>query len=151
MLSLVYDEVVVAHGWLSAEAFADVVALSQMTPGPIAINSATYIGYTVTGSVWGAVVATVAVCLPALSVMFLIARFYARVRDNRGVAGAVWGMQPVIVGMVAAAALMLATPATFGHWTRWVIFGVVLLAAAARVSPIMLLVASGVAGYLIYY
>jgi chromate transporter len=151
MLSLVSSEVVARRGWLSEAQFADIVALSQMTPGPIGVNSATYVGYTVTGSVWGAVVATVAVCLPALTVMFLVARYYARIRDNRYVAGVVWGMQPVIVGMVAAAALLLATPATFGHWTSWVIFGVTLLAAAARVSPILLLVAAGVAGYFIYY
>jgi chromate transporter len=150
MLSLVSSEVVARRGWLDGETFADIVALSQMTPGPIGINSATYVGYTVTGSVWGAMVATVAVCLPALTVMILVAKFYARVRDNRYVSGAVWGMQPVIVGMVAAAALLLATPAAFGHWTSWAIFGAVLLAAAARVSPILLLVASGVAGYFLY-
>ncbi len=150
MLSLVSSEVVIRRGWLSEESFTDIVALSQMTPGPIGVNSATYVGYTVTGSVWGAVIATVAVCLPALTVMFFVAKYYVRVRDNRYVAGTVWGMQPVIVGMVAAAALLLATPATFGHWTSWVIFAVVLGAAAACISPILLLAASGLAGFLIY-
>lgn len=150
MLSLVSGEVVSRREWLSEDVFADIVALSQMTPGPIGINSATYVGYTVTGNVWGAIVATVAVCLPSLTVMLVVAKYYAKVRGNRLVEGATWGMQPVIVGMVAAAALMLATPAAFGHWTSWAIFGAVLL-AAARISPILLLVASGVAGYLLYY
>lgn len=65
MLSLIQYEVVDHHHWLTLQQFTDVVAISQMTPGPIGINSATYVGYAVTQSVWGAVVATVAVCLPS--------------------------------------------------------------------------------------
>lgn len=67
MLSLIQEEVVVRHQWLTMQEFTDIVAVSQVTPGPIGINSATYIGYTVTGSVWGSVVATVAVMIPLLS------------------------------------------------------------------------------------
>ena len=71
MLSLIHSEVVVNHEWLTNGEFSDIVAISQMTPGPIAINSATYIGYEVAG-IWGSVVATVAVSLPALTLMVLI-------------------------------------------------------------------------------
>lgn len=66
MLSLIQHEIVDLHHWLTPQQFTDVVAISQMTPGPIGINSATYVGYAVTHSVWGAVLATVAVCLPSL-------------------------------------------------------------------------------------
>ena len=66
MLSLIQHEIVDLHHWLTPQQFTDVVAISQMTPGPIGINSATYVGYAVTQSVWGAVLATVAVCLPSL-------------------------------------------------------------------------------------
>ena len=59
MLSLIQEEVVHKHHWLTMQEFTDIVAISQMTPGPIGINSATYIGYTVTGSVWGSILATV--------------------------------------------------------------------------------------------
>lgn len=65
MLSLIQHEIVDLHHWLTPQQFTDVVAISQMTPGPIGINSATYVGYAVTQSVWGAVLATVAVCLPS--------------------------------------------------------------------------------------
>ena len=65
MLSLIQYEVVDHHHWLTLQQFTDVVAISQMTPGPIGINSATYVGYAVTQSVWGAVVTTIAVCLPS--------------------------------------------------------------------------------------
>jgi chromate transporter len=72
MLSLVRHEIVENHHWLTDAEFTDIVAISQMTPGPIGINSATYIGYTVTGSVWGSAVATFAVCLPSFVIVLLI-------------------------------------------------------------------------------
>lgn len=150
MLSLVQNEVVVQHGWLTNAEFADIVAISQITPGPIAINSATYVGYTVTGNVWGALLATVTVCLPALTIMLAVTRFYMKLRGNRYVAGAVRGMQPVVIGMILAAALLLLTPETFIDWKSWAIFGVAFLASLFRANPILLIVASGVAGLFLY-
>ena len=154
MLSLIHSEVVVRNGWLTNGEFSDIVAISQMTPGPIAINSATYIGYEVAGF-WGSVVATVAVCLPALTIMMLITRFFLRLRDNRYVQGVVMGMRPVVVGMIAAAALLLIFPhsadgRSFIDGWSWVIFIAVLLASVKRVNPILLIVLSAVAGIVIY-
>ena len=154
MLSLIHSEVVVANGWLTNSEFSDIVAISQMTPGPIAINSATYIGYEVAG-IWGSVVATVAVCLPALTIMMLITRFFLRLRDNRYVQGVVMGMRPVVVGMIAAAALLLIFPhsadgRSFIDGWSWVIFIAVLFASVKRVNPILLIVLSAVAGIVIY-
>ena len=154
MLSLIHSEVVVRNGWLTNGEFSDIVAISQMTPGPIAINSATYIGYEVAGF-WGSVVATVAVCLPALTIMMLITRFFLRLRDNRYVQGVVMGMRPVVVGMIASAALLLIFPhsaegRSFIDGWSWVIFIGVLLASVKRVNPILLIVLSAVAGIVIY-
>ena len=154
MLSLIHSEVVVRNQWLTNGEFSDIVAISQMTPGPIAINSATYIGYEVAG-VLGSVVATVSVCLPALTIMMLITRFFLRLRDNRYVKGVVMGMRPVVVGMIAAAALLLIFPhsaegRSFIDGWSWVIFIGVLLASVKRVNPILLIVASAVAGVVIY-
>ena len=78
MLSLIQGEVVTAHGWLTSQQFTDIVAVSQMTPGPIGINSATYVGFTATGSVWGSVVATFAVCLPSFILMLTISKFFLK-------------------------------------------------------------------------
>ena len=154
MLSLIHSEVVVRNGWLTNGAFSDIVAISQMTPGPIAINSATYIGYEVAG-VLGSVVATVAVCLPALTIMMLITRFFLRLRDNRYVQGVVMGMRPVVVGMIASAALLLIFPhsadgRSFIDGWSWAIFIATLLASVKKVNPILLIIASAVAGVLIY-
>ena len=154
MLSLIHSEVVVRNGWLTNGEFSDIVAISQMTPGPIAINSATYIGYEVAG-VLGSVTATVAVCLPALTIMMLITRFFLRLRDNRYVRGVVMGMRPVVVGMIASAALLLIFPhsadgRSFIDGWSWAIFIVTLLASVKKVNPILLIVVSAVAGVLIY-
>ena len=154
MLSLIHSEVVVRNGWLTNGEFSDIVAISQMTPGPIAINSATYIGYEVAG-VLGSVVATVAVCLPALTIMMLITRFFLRLRDNRYVKGVVMGMRPVVVGMIASAALLLIFPhaedgRSFIDGWSWVIFIGVVLASVKKVNPILLIVLSAVVGVVIY-
>lgn len=150
MLSLIQHEFVVKHAWLTESQFADIIAVSQIAPGPIAVNSATYIGYSVTGSVWGAVVATVAVCLPALTIMLLVARFYMKISDNRYVKGAILGIHPMVIGMIAAAALLLMTPATFIDVWSWIIFGGCLVGTYFKVNPIFLIILSGIAGFLIY-
>ena len=154
MLSLIHSEVVVRNQWLTNGEFSDIVAISQMTPGPIAINSATYIGYEVAGF-WGSVVATVAVCLPALTIMMLITRFFLRLRDNRYVKGVVMGMRPVVVGMIASAALLLIFPhaedgRSFIDGWSWVIFVGVMVASVKKVNPILLIVLSAVVGVVIY-
>jgi chromate transporter len=154
MLSLIHSEVVVRNGWLTNADFADIVAVSQMTPGPIAINSATYIGYEVAG-IWGSVVATFAVCLPALTLMMLITRFFLKLHNNRYVEGVVAGMRPVVVGMIMSAALLLMFPrsaegASFIDGWSWLIFGTTLLCSWRKVNPILLIVVSGVVGVVLY-
>ena len=155
MLSLIQNEVVVQNQWMTNAEFTDIVAVSQMTPGPIAINSATYIGYTVAGF-WGSVVATTAVCLPALTLMILITRFFLQLRDNRYVKGAIAGMKPVVVGMIGAAALLLMFPksadgASFIDGWSWALFAAAMVASLKKVNPILLIVLGAVAGVTIYY
>lgn len=154
MLSLIHSEVVVRNEWLTNGEFSDIIAISQMTPGPIALNSATYIGYEVAG-VAGAVVATAAVCIPALTIMMLITRFFLKLHDNRYVNCVVKSMRPVVVGMIASAALLLIFPhsdegRSFIDGWSWVIFIATLAASARKVNPILLILLSGIAGIAIY-
>lgn len=163
MLSLIQNEVVVQHGWMTGSEFADIVAISQITPGPIAINSATYVGYHVGNQaggtalgIVGALLATFAVCLPALTIMMLVTRFFLRLKGNRLVAGAMNGMRPVVIGMIAAAALLLIFPRdpadnSFIDGWSWLLFGAVFAATLRRINPILLIVASAGAGIAIYY
>lgn len=164
MLSLIQNEVVVRHAWMTNAQFADIVAVSQITPGPIAINSATYVGYTVGAQmgpaygVAGSLVATFAVCLPSLTLMILVARFFLRLKGNRLVEGAMSGMRPVVIGMIAAAALLLIFPHSDAPGDRnfidawsWLLFGGVLAGSWRKVNPILMIVLSAAAGIAIYY
>lgn len=154
MLSLIQNEIVEQRGWITVSQFADIVAVSQMTPGPIAINSATYIGYTI-GGFWGSIVATIAVCLPALTVMLALTKFFLKLKDNRYVHGVITGMRPVVVGMIAAAALLLIFPeqradsSFIDHWS-WILFAATLYASYKKVNPILLIALSAIAGIVIY-
>ena len=155
MLSLIQNEVVVQNAWMTNAEFTDIVAISQMTPGPIAINSATYVGYTVAGF-WGSVVATVSVCLPALTLMILITKFFLILKDNRYVKGLIAGMRPVVIGMIGAAALLLMFPsskegASFIDGWSWALFIAAMIAAYRKVNPILLIVLSAAIGIMIYY
>ena len=155
MLSLIQSKVVTEHAWIDDTMFTDIVAISQMTPGPIAINSATYVGYTVAGF-WGSVVATISVSLPALTLMILITRFFLKLRDNRFMKSAIAFMRPVVVGMIGSAALLLMFPAegddapSFIDGWSWVIFAATLVASYLKVNPILLIVLSGIGGIVIY-
>lgn len=165
MLSLIQNEVVVQHHWMNGSEFADIVAISQITPGPIAINSATYVGYTVglqAGSVGygilGSIIATFAVSLPALTLMLLITRFFLRLKNNRLVEGTMKGMRPVVIGMIAAAALMLIFPKNpapgeenFIDLWSWLLFAGVLIGQWRKVNPIVLILLSALLGIIIYH
>lgn len=150
MISLIQTEVVTDHAWISSAQFADIIAISQVTPGPIAINSATYIGYTATDSVWGSALATFGVCAPSLIIMLIASRFYLKMKDNPYVAQVMKALRPVVIGLILAAALLLLTPDNFIDWKSYVIFGAVLIAAVRKASPILLIVLSGAAGWLLY-
>ena len=155
MLSLIHSEVVVRNEWLTNGEFSDIIAISQMTPGPIALNSATYIGYEVAG-VLGSVVATTAVCIPALTLMILLTRFFIKLHNNRYVQSVVLAMRPVVVGMIMSAALLLIFPhsddgRSFIDGWSWLIFALALLGSAKKINPILLIVVSGIAGVVIYW
>lgn len=151
MLSLVQHEVVESNHWLTNAELTDIIAISQMTPGPIAINSATYVGYTVTGNVFGSLLATFAVSLPSLTIMLLITRFYLKIRNNPYVTGVLNGMKPMMIGMILAAAMLLLNADTFIDYKSWLIFAGCFVASMRKVNPILLIVISGVVGVLLYY
>lgn len=175
MLSLIQNEVVYKYHWLTNQQFTDIVAVSQVTPGPIGINSATYIGYSVTGgSILGSLLATTAVMLPSFILCLIISRSFQAFRSNRYVDAAFLGIRPASVGLIAAAALMLMiqpglwtlltlpadTPITvdniivtenFIDYRSFLIFALTgLLMYKKWVHPILLIVLAGIAGVLLY-
>ena len=165
MIPLIEAEIINRRGWLARDEFMELLTLAQSSPGPIAINSATYVGYSVgvqTGHTWcgilGSAIATFAVCMPSLTLMILVARFFMKLKGNRLVEGAMRGMRPVVIGMIAAAALLLIFPhgdnpddRNFIDAWSWALFGGVFVGSWRKVNPILLIVLSAGAGILIYY
>ncbi len=150
ILSLIQHEID-AYGWMTQEDFVDMVAISQMTPGPIGINAATYVGYTVTGSVWGSALATFAIILPSLVIMLTLCRLYFRLKDNPYIATVLYYLRFVVIGLIAAAALSLMNSSTFiDYWSFLLFVGVFLLTLLTKINPILLICMCGVAGFFIY-
>ncbi|HHT34101.1 MAG: chromate transporter [Proteiniphilum sp.] len=158
MLPLIQREVVELHGWISVADFTDIVAISQTTPGPIAFNSATYIGYSAvtemgftTGyGILGSAICTLAVSIPSLILMTLVCAFFFRLKGNPWMESSLSVLKPAIIGLIASAALMLMNGNNFTDYKSWIIFGVVLAASVKKVDPILLILLSGVAGLLLY-
>ena len=156
MLSMIQFEVVDNQGWMTIEEFADIVALSQMTPGPVSINIATFIGYTV-GGFWGSMVATAAIVMPSLLLLFFVLRFLFKNKENYIVKTTLSSMKPVIAGLIFVAALMMMNPESFadaglhGSNISVIICAVSFVATYfAKINPILFIIASGLVGYLVY-
>ena len=173
MLSLIQTQVVTAHSWLSESAFTDIVAISQMTPGPIGINCATYVGYEVVhaggGShligILGSFTATFAIVLPSFLIVLTIVRFYTKFKGNKLFEGVLSWIRPAAIGLIGAAAIILmfkvdwsaARPAVelvrdnFPDWISWVLFAAAAVASLFfKIGPIPIIIAGGVLGLLIY-
>lgn len=122
MVALIQDEVVVRRGWMTASEFADIIAVSEMTPGPVGINTATYAGYTAVlhagyepwAAVAGSLLASVAVILLPATLMVLVVRFLQRHSDNRDIHNVLAFLRVVVLGVIASAALLLVNENTFG-------------------------------------
>lgn len=170
ILSLIQHEVL-AYGWLTEQEFVDIVAISQVTPGPIGVNCATYVGYTATGTVWGSVLATGALILPSLIIMLTLCKVYVllstRFADNAYFQNTLRYLRFAVLGLIAAAALLLITPATFiDEWSIVLFAAVFVLTILPQLvrskspvvqrvvstlsHPILLIALAGVAGYMIY-
>ncbi|MBP5404200.1 MAG: chromate transporter [Elusimicrobiaceae bacterium] len=148
MISFLQNEVVAKQAWLSTSQFTDIVAVSQVTPGPVGINLATYTGYTAGGTL-GALIATVAVCLPSLILLILAGKYLFATREKFPV---VWRvLRLVVVGLIAAAALTLCNGENFADYKS------VLLCAGAFLAvwkfkrgPVTVLFLSAALGLLLY-
>lgn len=167
MLSLIQNEVVENHQWISNSEFTDIVAVSQMTPGPIGINSATYVGYKAienvdmsrSQAVFGSLLASFSVMLPSFILMLLISAFFMRYKDHNSVQTVLAWLRPVVVGMLAAAVLLLLNEENLGAFQSdnlqlYVSIGLFALAFVAtyylKIGPIKVILLAGLFGGLFY-
>lgn len=159
MLPLIQQKVVTDNMWITETEFTDIVAISQMTPGPIGINSATYIGYTVVQDagfshlmcILGSCTSTFAVVLPSFLIVLGLCRIYGKFNNSPVFTDFMRGLRPAVVGLIGAAAILLVSPETFPDWKSWIILALAFAAAMwTTLNPIMILALAGVAGYLVY-
>lgn len=175
IFSLIQHEIE-TYGWMTQEEFVDILAVSQVTPGPIGINCATYVGYTATGNVWGSLLATTAIIIPSLIIMLSLCKVYFvisnRFQRNIYFTRSMHMLRLAVLGMIGAAALLLIKPinqpsVSFIDWRSWAIFVVVCIftifpqfvkihaplvktTLSTLSHPITLIIIAGIAGYLIY-
>ena len=165
MLALIENEIV-GPGWITEKMFTDIVAISQMTPGPIGINSATYIGYTaplnaMPGAsplfgVLGSVICTLVVILPSFLLVIYAGHFIRRHRQSAVIEGIFRGLRPVVIGLIASAALILMNHENFGYETRDILVSVAIALGAlavnlfTKIHPIFIICAAGLAGFILF-
>ena len=159
MLSLIQNEVVTVHAWIDETTFTDIIAISQMTPGPIGINSATYIGYEVLANsgasqllcVMGSFTATFAVVLPSFIIVLAICKVYDKFKDHYLFKGVMTGLRPAVIGLIGTAALGLATPENFIDWKSFVLCLVAFIAIfTKKIGPFTAIGLGAVAGLILY-
>lgn len=173
VMSLIHSEIVLKYGWISESTFTDIIAISQITPGPVGLNCSTYVGYEVLRqagasewvSVLGSFTASLAIVLPSFLIMLTIVKFYSRFHENTVFKSVMDSLKPAVAGMIAAAAFSLMfnysisagmphlelIRETFSQWKSWLVFGAVVAAYLfAKMGPITLLLLGALAGILIF-
>lgn len=168
MLSLIQSETVVENAWLSSAEFTNIVAVSQMTPGPVGINSATYCGYTAvinagmseSMAVLGSFVATLALVLPSFIIMILICRMFMRHMNSPVVQNVMSCLRPAVVGLIAAAAMLLMNKDNFSSlsvcpWQFWIsvfIFAATFVGTKIlKINPVRMICWAAFAGLMLLY
>ena len=160
MLPFMQQEVLL-NNWMNEEQLLNFIAVAESTPGPVAINMATYIGVQ-TGGIFGAICATLGVVLPSFIVILIVARFYNKYKNSFVVKGCLVGLRPVVVGLIAAAVISLGfgvffpvgislSAFDFQFFASFVIFAIVVVLAIKKVNPIYLILGSAGLGILCGY
>lgn len=156
MLSMIQFEVVEKHAWMTMSEFADVVALSQMTPGPISINCATYVGYQV-GGIFGSLLASFSIVLPSLILLYFVLKFLFKHKDNFIIKTTLRDLKPFIAGLIFAAAMLMMNKTTFSDFgigennVSVIICAVTFVAIFFfKVNPMIMIALSGVAGLVFF-
>ena len=145
------------HGWLTQEELVDFVALSESTPGPLAVNMATFVGMRTEG-VFGAIIATLGIVLPSFIIILIIANFFEKYKKSKAVGGIMSGLKPAVVGMIGAAFISVARTvffpsgislSAFSSASFWIFLGLFAVTAALafkKVHPIKIILLSAVIG-----
>ncbi|HHW27230.1 MAG TPA: chromate transporter [Firmicutes bacterium] len=149
VISLISREVVEARNWLAMTEFLDVIAISQGTPGPIAINAATYVGYRMAGF-WGSLAATLGVIMFPVIIMLLLGALFSRYKEVRIVKDILAGIRPVVVALIASAAASVVGTTVTGIIPAVVAVAVLVGTTLFKIDPVLLLSLAGIMGWFMY-
>lgn len=150
MISMIQFDVVDKNRWMTNSEFADILALSQMTPGPISINCATYIGYN-QGGIIGAIFTTFALCLPTILLMAIVITWLFKNKENHYVKALLSSLNPIVVGLIFSAGVLMMNKENFVGFESVIVCTIVFVATFFfKVNPIYLIIMSGIFGYFYY-
>lgn len=147
MIPIMEQEFVDKHQWMDRQEFMDIMVVAQTTPGIFSVDMASHIGYKLRG-LWGGVVGAVGIALPSIIVILIIAMFFQQFKDNEYVARFFCGVRPAVVALIAAPCFKMAKTAQITWHNVWIPVVCCLLIAFLGVSPIWIIVAAGVCGWL---
>lgn len=149
ILSFIQKEVIEVNGWLTTSEFIDMLAIAQITPGPIVINTATFVGYQMLG-IKGAIIATIAVVLPSLIIIVLISIFLNKFKESAIVKRIFKGLRPITLGLILSAAIQISSGVFIDFKSIIISIGIFYLLIFKQVGSIKLIILSGVIGVLLY-
>lgn len=147
MVPVMEKEIVDKKKWLGKEEFMDILAVAQATPGLFAMNMASHIGYKLRGVI-GGIVGSLAVALPSIIAILLIAMFFQTFKDNIYVEKIFMGIRPAVVALIAAPCFTMAKTAKINRYNIWIPVVAALLICAFGVSPIWIILAAGIGGFI---
>lgn len=171
VIGIIQSEIVVAKGWITEGVFTDIVAISQMTPGPVGLNCSTYVGYEVMKeagagqfvSCLGSLTASLAIVLPSFIIVLALVKFYSKFHETRTFRTVLGALKPVVAGLIGASALALMLSVNLGgggvhiiaenfpDWKSWALFAVGLGAyLTGKVGPVAILAAGAIMGIALY-
>ena len=146
MIPLIEKEIVNKYQWLTMKQFTDLIAIAEMTPGPMAVNSATLVGYKV-AKFWGAVVSTVGVVLPSFLVIWAIASVFSQFQNNPTVQAAFRGLRPAVLGLIIVAAISISKTSILSEYKSiLIVIGTVIALTIFKIHPILVLIISAITG-----
>jgi len=149
MIPLLQKEVVSIHGWLTLSEMVDVIAISQMTPGPVAINLATFVGFKV-GGIWGSIVATVSVVTPSFVILVFISRFFEKFRETDLVQRIFQGVRPVVVALIGSAGIFIARSSLADVQSFLLVVGSFIAIKYLNASPLLVIFGAGLLGVIFF-
>lgn len=149
MIPFIEREIVASHNWLSSKDFVDIIAIAEMTPGPVAINSSTFVGYKI-ANLGGAIAGTIGVMLVSLILLISAGKYLTNFKDSKSLRSIFTGIRPAVLGLIVCAAISVGKTA-LTNVKDFIIAGVILLSILKfKVHPILCVIMAGIIGYIVY-